>query len=118
MPLRTDNGSCLRQEFVVRTSIGNVVRAHLHFQRFSGIQGEIEHIPGYKNTLADELSCLSGFPGVLENSLQVHPPLACLLGMGTGVWPYFSIQQWPSTGVALRGKTNPDLCFGVFPVGS
>ena len=74
-------------------ALAHVVRAHMHFQRFSGIQGEMARIPGYKNTLADELSRLSGSPGPLENSMRVHPPLACLLGMGTGVALSPRIQQ-------------------------
>ena len=72
-----------------------VARAFLHFQRLSCIRAEVEHIAGYRNSLADELSRLRDASGPLEPHARLHPPLAALLSAGLSVLLAPAGSSWP-----------------------
>ncbi|CAE7259471.1 unnamed protein product, partial [Symbiodinium sp. KB8] len=61
LPMRSDNSGAELVSAKGLTSVkvlGEVLRAFLDFQRRNGLHASVEHIPGYRNDLADELSRL------------------------------------------------------------
>ena len=63
LPMRSDNVGAELASAKGMSSVkvlGDVLRAFLDFQRRNGLLSSIEHIPGYRNDLADELSRLKG----------------------------------------------------------
>ena len=88
-------------------ALAGVLSCFLDFQEFSGLDAEVEHIPGYRNTLADELSRLSPQDvAPLASSDQVFPPLASLLRRGMRLEP--SDAPWPAhLGALLTRPTGP-----------
>eukprot|EP00439_Symbiodinium_sp_Y106_P010064 s8504_g1.t1 len=104
--------------------MSEVVKKFLSFQAWAGIQADIEHIPGYRNALADELSRLDpGVPAPLAGADRLHPPLRWLLSQRPWLEP--STASWPApfaailaTGVSLdrRGfirlsaEDRPGVC--------
>ena len=72
-----------------------VLKKFLSFQAWTGIDAEVEHIAGYKNVLADELSRLpkEAVPPLSQED-RVSPPLRWLLHSGVCLMP--SEARWPS----------------------
>ena len=82
VPMRSDNSGAELVSAKGLTSVtvlGEVLRAFLDFQRSNGLHASVEHIPGYRNDLADELSRLKGATSSLPSSERMHPPLHFLL---------------------------------------
>ena len=77
MSLRSDNSGA---ELVSANGLtpvdvlGEVLRAFLDLQRRIGLHAFVEHIPGYRNDLADELSRLKGALPSLHSADSMHPP--------------------------------------------
>ncbi|CAE7378217.1 unnamed protein product, partial [Symbiodinium necroappetens] len=81
-PMRSDNSGAELASAKGLTSVkilGEVLRAFLDFQRRNGLRASVEHIPGYRNDLADELSRLKGALAPLPDVDRMHPPLPFLL---------------------------------------
>ena len=103
VPLRCDNSGA---EAVAGKGLSSVplmaavARAFLHFQRSTCIRAEVEHIAGYRNTLADELSRLRAASGSLELHARLHPPLQTLFSAGSNVLLAPAGSSWPKH---LRG---------------
>ena len=89
------------------TALAGVLSCFLVFQEFSGLDAEVEHIPGYRNALADELSRLSPQDvAPLASRDQVFPPLASLLRHGIRLEP--SDAPWPAhLRALLKRPTGP-----------
>ena len=82
LPMRSDNSGAELASAKGMTSVkvlGEVLRAFLDFQRRNGLHASVEHIPGYRNDLADELSRLKGASSPLQAADRLHPPLHFLL---------------------------------------
>ena len=80
--MRSDNSGAELASAKGLTSVkvlGEVLRAFLDFQRRNGLHASVEHIPGYRNDLADELSRLKGALSSLPDGDRMHPPLHFLL---------------------------------------
>ena len=60
-------------------ALAAVLSCFMCFQRWSGLCADIEHIPGYRNDLADELSRLKGGLSPLPLADRCQPPVAHLL---------------------------------------
>ena len=83
--------------------MSGVLQRFLSFQAWSGIEAEVEHIAGYKNALADELSRLqvdSVPPLGVEG--RVAPPLRWLLSSGLCLEP--AAARWPEHLQRLASK--------------
>ena len=88
--------------------MSEVVKKFLSFQAWAGIQADIEHIPGYRNDLADELSRLDpGVPAPLAGADRLHPPLRWLLSQRPRLEP--STASWPAPFAAIlaTGEAEP-----------
>ena len=82
LPMRSDNSGAELVSAKGLTSVkvlGEVLSAFLSFQRRNGLHASVEHIPGYRNDLADELSRLKGASSPLPSAERMHPPLHFLL---------------------------------------
>ncbi|CAE7286514.1 unnamed protein product [Symbiodinium sp. CCMP2592] len=81
--LRSDNSgaeACASKGLSSVLSMSEIVKKFLAFQAWSGVQAEVEHVPGYRNELADALSRLTPTDiAPLPLGDRVHPPLQWLL---------------------------------------
>ena len=109
--LRCDNSgaeACAEKGLSSVRSMSEVVKKFLSFQAWAGIQADIEHIPGYRNDLADELSRLDpGAPAPLAGTDRLHPPLRWLLSQRPRLEP--STASWPEPFAAIlaTGEAEP-----------
>ena len=109
--LRCDNSgaeACAEKGLSSVRSMSEVVKKFLSFQAWAGIQADIEHIPGYRNDLADELSRLDpGAPAPLAGADRLHPPLRWLLSQRPRLEP--STASWPAPFAAIlaTGEAEP-----------
>ncbi|CAE7370093.1 unnamed protein product, partial [Symbiodinium sp. CCMP2456] len=82
IPMRSDNSGAELASVKGMSSVkilGEVLLAFLDFQRRNGLHASVEHIPGYRNDLADELSRLRDAFSPLPECDRMHPPLHFLL---------------------------------------
>ncbi|CAE7256654.1 unnamed protein product [Symbiodinium microadriaticum] len=104
--LRCDNSAAEAASSKGMSSVlamSGVLQRFLSFQAWSGIEVEVEHIAGYKNALADELSRLpaDSVPplGITD---RVSPPLHWLLSSGLYLEP--PAARWPEHLQQLASK--------------
>ncbi|CAE7370863.1 unnamed protein product, partial [Symbiodinium sp. CCMP2456] len=82
IPMRSDNSGAELASVKGMSSVkilGEVLLAFLDFQRRNGLHASVEHIPGYRNDLADELSRLRDAVSPLTEKDRLHSPLHFLL---------------------------------------
>ncbi|CAE7451467.1 unnamed protein product [Symbiodinium sp. CCMP2592] len=95
--LRSDNSgaeACASKGLSSVLSMSEIVKKFLAFQAWSGVQAEIEHVPGYRNELADALSRLTPNDiAPLPLGDRVHPPLQWLLEQRLFLEP--ASASWP-----------------------
>ncbi|CAE6963186.1 unnamed protein product [Symbiodinium sp. CCMP2592] len=81
--LRSDNSgaeACASKGLSSVLSMSEIVKKFLAFQAWAGVQAEVEHVPGYRDELADALSRLTAADvAPLPLGDRVHPPLQWLL---------------------------------------
>ncbi|CAE7032378.1 unnamed protein product [Symbiodinium sp. CCMP2592] len=95
--LRSDNSgaeACASKGLSSVLSMSEIVKKFLAFQAWSGVQAEVEHVPGYRNELADALSRLMPNDiAPLPLGDRVHPPLQWLLEQRLVLEP--ASASWP-----------------------
>ncbi|CAE7502271.1 unnamed protein product [Symbiodinium sp. CCMP2592] len=95
--------ACLRSEACASKrlssvlSMSEIVKKFLAFQAWAGVQAEVEHVPRYRNELADALSRLTTADvAPLPLGDRVHPPLQWLLEQR------LALESSPYSGPVLR----------------